>query len=129
MIEEEIEYYRRRCKFCNKPFLSNHGNRLFCDPATQKIGQRNCKVTYNNWKARKERELTLDYERALRHNWLILNNLLDDGRQSTTKAELILLGFNFDFFTSYVSESEDKDIYQIFNIDLVSLDDESFFIV
>ena len=129
MIEEEREYYKRRCKFCNKLFLSNHGNRFFCDPATQKIGQRNCKVTYNNWKARKERELTLDYERALRHNWRILNKIIDDGRQSTTKTELKLLRFNFDVFTSCVSESEDKDIYQIFNIDLVSLDDESFFIV
>ena len=73
--------------------------------------------------------MTLDFERALRHNWRILNNLLDDGRESTSKTELKLLGFNFDFFTSCVSESEDKDIYQIFNIDLVSLDDESFFIV
>lgn len=127
-MREVISYYRRRCKFCNKPFFSNHGNRLFCDPKTQRPGAKNCKVTYNNWKARQEKELIINHERSLKSNYEILFLLIENSGYTTTRRELTLLGFNFDICFDMKSESEGLEMYQVFEFELICIEKDSFLI-
>jgi len=125
-MREVISYYRRRCKFCNKPFFSNHGNRLFCDPKTQRPGAKNCKVTYNNWKARQERNMILNYEESLKTNWHILFDLIENGGCTTTRRELTRLGFNFKICYDVASEYEGLEIYQVYDFELICVEEDYF---
>jgi len=103
---EELDYYTRTCRYCEKTFVTNHGNRFFCDPATQEVGERNCKVTYNNLKAKNRRDLTKDFNNRAYLNWMILDNLWLMDEFTVSGEYLKSMKFSIKHFTGTVKSSE-----------------------
>lgn len=108
-MEEEIkDYFIRQCRYCNKTFEFNHGNRFFCDPKTLDNGARNCKVTYNNMKAKKRRDLTKDFDHSAYLNWEILDCFRQQNKSIVSGEELLSSKFKAAFFTGLIIDPETK---------------------
>tara|TARA_B110000902_G_scaffold51493_1_gene59350 strand:- start:450 stop:842 length:393 start_codon:yes stop_codon:yes gene_type:complete len=124
---EEMDYYIRTCRYCEKTFVINHGNRYFCDPATQEIGQRNCKVTYNNFKAKSRRGLTEKFNNRVYSNWEILNTFWCREEFVVSGETLESMNFSVPHFTGYTHCSKTGvKIPIFFDYQLENLGDNNF---
>ena len=101
---------------------------MFCDPVTQRPGVKNCKVTYNNWKARQENKLINNHEKSLKSNYEILFHLIENSGYTTTRRELTLLGFNFKICYDVASEYEGLESYQVYDFELICVEEDYFVI-
>ncbi len=81
----------RKCKHCGKELTSFHGNREFCIPPIifdKKYQIRDCKITYNNLKAKFKRDRTKIVAEQQYKNWNGFNNLFYKNKIIVTEAEM-----------------------------------------
>ena len=106
--------FSRSCLYCGKRFEAKHGNRQFCSPDLQQPGQRDCKITYNNLKARERREETKEFNHAALKNMLILDKFYNQNMQMVMSDELEEAGFDAAKSTGIIVDPDDHTIVPIF---------------
>ena len=122
--------FSRKCLYCGRRFEAKHGNRQFCPPELLQLNQRDCKITYNNAKAKKLRDETKEFNRAALKNMLILEHYLPLLCGAVTSEELQEKGFDASKSTGVVRHEEDGQFAPVFyKYKLVNVDKDLFLII
>ena len=95
------------CLECGDAVPYGRQDRKFCCPE--------CKNRYHNRRTRTKRHYQLKVINILEQNYHVLERLVRMGIKSIEKTDLALLGYNFDFFTSYRKVSR-RNEYRCFDI-------------
>lgn len=106
--------FLRACLYCGKSFEAKHGNRQFCPPDLKKPGQRDCKITYNNLKAKERREETKEFNHVALKNMLILDEFYKEDVTLVISDELDKAGFDAAKSTGIMVDPDDQTIIPIF---------------
>lgn len=86
---------KQYCLFCGQELKDPHGNRKFCDfQIDSEDGDRDCKITYNNLKAKGIRDKTKNFRLNSIKNMKILDELYNEGCRNVSGDVLESKGFN-----------------------------------
>lgn len=111
-------YIQHPCRYCENEIPDWRRNKVFCDDT--------CKYKFHNAKRSEEVDLFGDFNRMIKRNYEILNNILGDKRYvEVPELHLKNSGFGFNFCTfaigsyrycydlSYRLANPDKKIYAV----------------
>lgn len=119
--------YKRNCLFCGRELENNHGNRLFCDPETSEDGERDCKITYNNLKAKEIKDKTKFFVSMTIKNMKILDRWYKVGIFIVTGDQLTFQGFDPTYTTKDTMDPSTKKLIPTYHIyKLVHLGNNNF---
>lgn len=120
--------YKRNCRFCGLPLKDNHGNRWFCEfDSTKDDGDRDCKTTYNNLKAKELRDQTKLFINKSIKNMKILHNLYEIGIRTITGDQLLFQGLDPAFSTVMINNSNVQNFLPTFyTYALINLGNNNF---
>ena len=126
MIPFKDEHFLRQCRYCGNTFITNHGNRQFCHPEDMKEGQRDCKVTFNNLKARERRNATKVIHAGAMKNLFILERLHNAGKTAVSGDVLRELGLKMEFITGITRLADGTQIPHYYHFRLHSIGNNEF---
>ena len=88
-----------------------------------------CRNSYNNNLNKDGNKYIRNINNTLRRNRKILANFCPSGKNKVHKDELLVEGFNFDYFTNVYSTKSGSTYFFCYDYGYLSLDDEKFAIV
>ena len=106
MLEFDEDPFNRKCPYCATEFDASHGNRKFCNKEDKPPGSRDCKITYNNLKAKKLRDITKQFNQAAAKNYMTLHELVELELNVVSGSYLEAEDFDFTKFTGLVIDED-----------------------
>lgn len=119
MIEFDEDPFYRKCQYCGTEFDANHGNRKFCNKKDKPPGSRDCKITYNNLKAKKLRDVTKEFNQGAANCYLILDERYRSGRPEVSGEFLDTKRFDVKKFTGMIIDKESGKQLPVYHVYLL----------
>jgi hypothetical protein len=119
---ESMIMMRKTCQQCGRP-VRGRIDKKFCDDY--------CRNTYNNKLKGMSNNLVRNINNALRKNYRILGNLLEDeakGMTKTKKERLERLGFQFQYLT-HSDRKGDKQYHYVYDHGYLAMDNDWVLII
>ena len=88
-----------------------------------------CRSTYNNRINKDSKNLIRNTNNRLRKNWRILNELNPNKKTKISKAKLIELNFDFNYFTSIYTTKTGNVYYFVYNQGYLPLENNYYALV
>ena len=88
-----------------------------------------CRNTYNNRMNKDQKNLMRNINNRLRKNWRILEQLNPDHKTKKSRAQLIALGFDFNYFTSIYTTKAGTSYYFVYDQGYLPLENDFFALV
>jgi len=115
-VDEEI----KKCLECDIE-IEGRIDKKFCSDY--------CRNVYNNNQNRDANKYVRNINNRLRKNRKILEHFCPEGKGVVHKDELLLEGFNFDYFTNIYRTKTGSKYFFCYDYGYISLEDEKFAIV
>ena len=111
----------KQCLECDEP-LFGRVDKKFCNDQ--------CRNAYNNRVNKTTNDFVRHVNLILRKNRKIIASLLDGKEKSiTTKEDLLLHGFNFNYFTNTYKTKQDKVYYFVYELGYLTLENDQYALV
>ena len=109
------------CLECDEP-LFGRVDKKFCNDQ--------CRNAYNNRVNKTTNDFVRHVNVILRKNRKIIASLLNGKEKSiTTKEDLLLHGFNFNYFTNTYKTKQDKVYYFVYELGYLTLENDQYALV
>jgi hypothetical protein len=129
VIDKNDPFYRI-CPHCGKEFITSHSNRNFCPPPSREEklkGMRDCKITYNNLKAKKLRDVTKEVYYSGINNMKILESYYANNITIISGDELFKRGFDPGKATDRMMDANGKNTIPVYyKYKLLNLGNDTF---
>lgn len=113
--ETSIRSTKRACSECGT-FINGRIDKKFCSDY--------CRASFHNKKKGEESPVLREILMILRKNRSILQDLIECGNRTISKARLILKGFAFDFNTHQIVQGNRNPLYFCFEYGYQNVSDE-----
>ncbi len=110
----------KTCLECGET-VKGRVDKKFCNDA--------CRNTYNNKFNKDSVNLIRNINNRLRKNWRILQQLNPDKKTKSTKAKLVQLGFDFNYFTSIYTTKVGTVYYFVYDQGYLPLENNYYALV
>lgn len=111
---------KKVCLECQEP-INGRADKKYCDDV--------CRNAYNNRKRSEVNNHMRNINRRLAANRKILETLNPHGKSKTTRQEMILRGFDFNFFTSIYETKKGGRYYFVYEQGYIELPDHTLALV
>ena len=110
----------KNCLECGEKIVGRE-DKKFCSDG--------CSNAYNNKINKDSNNYMRNINNKLRKNYRILLSLNTDGKSKTTRAKLLSLGFDFDFFTNILKTKSGNTYYFLYDQGYMLLDNDFYMLV
>ena len=110
----------KQCPECGEKIIGRT-DKKFCSDG--------CRNTYNNRMNKDQKNLMRNINNRLRKNWRILEQLNPHQKTKKTRAQLIALGFDFNYFTSIYTTKTGNTYYFVYDQGYLPLKNDFFALV
>ncbi len=125
-MNTEISNPIKKCRKCGKDLLTTHGNRQFCPTPADGLGS-DCKISFNNAKAKLLRDIIKKVQAAMVRNMKILESFFARGALLVTGEDLERAGFNPDKSTGRLADTDGRlTIPVFFKYKLIKISNNKF---
>lgn len=111
---------KKTCIECGEPFVGR-SDKKFCSDA--------CRNSHNNQVNKDDKNYIRNTNNQLRKNWRILEELNPNDKQTISKKQLALKGFDFNLFTSIYTKKDGSVYYFCYNQGYLLLDNDFYLLV
>lgn len=112
----------QHCLFCNSSLLNGRSDKKYCDD--------HCRAAYNTSLKRPVNNTVRNINSALSKNRRILESVLGNSETAKIKkASLVLMGYNFKYFTSQYHSPNGKTYIYCYDLGYLLLENEVCLIV
>lgn len=110
----------KKCPECENKIIGRT-DKKFCSDG--------CRNTHNNRMNKDHKNLIRNTNNRLRKNWRILEQLNPQKKTKKSRSQLILLGFDFNYFTSIYNTKAGNTYYFVYDQGYLSLENDFFALV
>lgn len=125
MVENDLKglndfNQERKCPSCKKPVRGRVDKRFCSTP---------CRNAWHNEERKNRERIIRDTNKRLKRNWQVLRKLNSSGKTKVDKLQLIAKNFDFDLFTSMITNRDGRTYYFCYDQGFLKLDGENYLLV